>query len=161
MKTNKWLNIISAAAIATVLMGCPYTSTVPLSNPTVKVSDSFVGTWEKQNGDGATLEISKASETTMKLTEKSSATAEPVYYMAHFTDIAGTLFVNVKEDSEYSSYNLYKIEKQGDFKIVVSEVTPYIKETFDNSDAMKKFFEANMKNSYFFTTEDVSYFKVK
>jgi hypothetical protein len=67
----------------------------------------------------------------------------------------------VKEDSEYSSYNLYKIEKQGDFKIVVSEVTPYIKETFDNSDAMKKFFEANMKNSYFFTTEDVSYFKVK
>jgi hypothetical protein len=53
------------------------------------------------------------------------------------------------------------LEKDGEFKIKVLEVTSYIRETFESSEDMKKFFASNMANSYFYTTEEVTYYKVK
>jgi hypothetical protein len=161
MKTSKILSIMALFVGAILFMGCPYSSTVPLSEASMKVADSYIGTWEKAGSEGETIEVKRTSATTMDVLQTSTYDGTVTTYHCYFTDINGTLFLNLKEDGEYASYYFYKLEKDGEFKIKVLEVTSYIRETFESSEAMKKFFAANMNNSYFYSTEETTYYKVK
>lgn len=83
-------------------------------------------------------------------------------YTVHVTDINGTMFLNVSEKTEYEpSYYFYKVIREGENKMTLSGVTENIREKFEDSGAMKKFFAANMQNSYFYDATDESYFKLK
>jgi hypothetical protein len=161
MTTNRIVTFISVAAMALVLMGCPYSSTIPLSDPIVKVPDSFIGSWEKKDSEGEVTEIKRTGPNTFDIVQPGMEEGSQTIYKGHFSEIGGQLFLNVKEDNEYSGYYLFKIEKEGDFKMKLLEVTPYIRETFDNSNQLRAFVEKNMQNSYFFTTEESSYYKIK
>lgn len=161
MKTLSLAKFLVLPLMAFVLMGCPYSSTVPLSEANTKIPDSFIGTWEKTGTEGEKTEVKRTGPNTVDIIQPGMSDEYNTVYKGHFTEIGGQLFLNVKEDNEYSGYYLFKVEKEGDYKINLSEVTPYIRETFDNSAALKSFVEKNMHNSYFFTNEDAAYFKVK
>lgn len=146
---------------AILLMGCPYNSTVPLSSTGAKVSDNLMGTWEKSGETKERIVVSRTNGNSFDIT-KTDSDGNSTLYHGHLTDINGTLFLNVKEDSDSPSYFFYKLEKDGEFKVTLVSVTSNIREVFENSDEMKKFFEANMKNSYFFEKDsEETYYKIQ
>lgn len=161
MKTKFFGNTIALIVMALVLMGCPYTSTVPISEPTVAVPDTFIGTWERKDSEGEKTEVKRTGPNTFDVIQPGMEEGSSTVYKGFFSEVNGQLFMNVKEDNDYSGYFLYKVEKEGDFKITLKEVTPYIRETFESSTQLRTFIEKNMQNSYFFTTEESSYYKIK
>jgi hypothetical protein len=163
MKTSKLLKWVALFVGAIVFMGCPYSSTVPLSATGTKISDNLIGTWELSGSPGTTAEIVRTSATTVNILKKAPEDEAATTYVGTITDVNGTLFLNVKEegDSEYNSYYFYKITKEGEFKLTIHPVTTNIRETFENSDEMKKFFANNMQNSYFYDSGEETYYKIK
>ncbi len=161
MKSSKIFIGIAILASAILFMGCPYNSTVPLSATGSKVSDNFMGTWEKSGEEGEKIEISRTSGNSFDINKSTSDGGSTIDY-GHFTEIGGVTFLNVKEESVTTSYYFYKLQKDGEFKVTLISVTANIREVFENSDEMKKFFEANMKNSYFFEKDsEETYYKVQ
>ncbi len=161
MKSSKIFIGIAILASAILFMGCPYNSTVPLSTTGSKVSDNLMGTWEKSGEEGEKIEITRTSGNSFDINKIASDGTSTMYH-GHLTDISGTIFLNVKEESETPSYYFYKLVKDGEFKVTLVSVTANIREVFENSDEMKKFFESNMKNSYFFEKDsDETYYKIQ
>ncbi|MEZ4798935.1 MAG: hypothetical protein R2809_03975 [Flavobacteriales bacterium] len=161
MKFSRIFSGLAVISLAFVLMACPYSSSVPLSAASTAVPANFIGTWEKEGSDGEQTEVVKKGDYEVEINQTSTYDGTVTTYRGHFTKIGGNLFLNLKEETEYSSYYFYKVNMKGDFKFSLDEVTPYIRETFEDSDQMRKFFESNMNNSYFYTTETSTYFKVK
>lgn len=161
MKTSKLLNWCALIAGAFLLMGCPYSSTVPLSESGIKITDSLVGTWEMSGESGDKVEVVRTGSNTVDIIKSSATDETSTTYHSHITDVNGTLFLNAREDGEYGSFYFYKMEKEGEFKLTVYPVTEYITETFEDSDALKQFFAANMKNSYFYNSSLETYYKIK
>jgi hypothetical protein len=167
MKTSKLFNYLSVAACCLILMGCPYESDVPLSEANTKPTDNLIGTWEESGNPAVTITVERGSGNMLIVTKTTKNEGmEPTIddYNAHITDINGTIFFNVSEINEYDSephYYIYKVEKNGEFKMMLYEVTPNIREKFTNSAEMKAYFTANMKNSYFYSTGELTYFKIK
>lgn len=149
-----------------LLFGCPYNSEVALSTADSKAGEFLVGSWELPESSGSVVRITKGTGNLLNIekTEAGYDGGEPsiTNYTAHVTEIGGKLFLNVKEESEFSSgYYFYKLEKESDTKIVLVPVTANIREKFTNSAEMRTFFEKNMKNSYFFDSAEEQYYKVK
>ncbi|MBX7051744.1 MAG: hypothetical protein K1X54_06900 [Flavobacteriales bacterium] len=156
-----------AILIATALLfaGCPYSSEVPLTSTGMKLPMGIAGTWEDPDNPSESVEVRATSETSVeviKTTTSEGSEAVVEHYNGFFSDVNGAIFLNIKEDDEYStSFYLYKIERIGDNKIKLLSVTPNIREKFTSSEEMKKFFAANMQNSYFYESTETTYFKVK
>lgn len=161
MKPSKILIGMAILVSAILFMGCPYNSTVPLSATGAKVSDNLMGTWEKSGESGEKILVARTNGNSFDITKTASDGTSTLYH-GHLTDINGTLFLNVKEDAETPSYYFYKLVKEGEFKVTLVSVTANIREVFENSDEMKKFFESNMKNSYFYEKDsDETYYKIQ
>jgi len=167
MKISKFLQASAMCAGLLMLMGCPYSSTVPLSQADAKAPDYLIGTWELSGSEegGDKVEIKKGSGNILEITKTSTGEyGSTENYTGYITTINNTLFLNLAEKSEYddsSTYYFYKIEKQGDNKIVLYSVTGNIRETFDNSNSLRDFFSKNMQNSYFFDAGEETYYKIK
>jgi hypothetical protein len=167
MKTSKLITGLTVLACCLILMGCPYESAVPLSEAKTKAADNLIGVWEESGNSNVTMTVERGSGNMLKITKTTvNEGMEPTIedYNAHITDINGKMFFNVSEISDYESepnYYIYKVEKSGEFKMILFEVTPNIREKFTSSDEMKAFFTANMNNSYFYSTGEVTYFKIK
>jgi len=163
MKKLFWMFTLFVTAI--LFTACPYNSEVPLSAQGIKVADNFIGTWEMSDSDGTKIEVKKGVVDQMEIvkTEPGYEGSEPTItkFYGHFTDVKGSMFLNLKEDSEYSSYYFYKLTSNGDFKVTISPVTANIREKFTSSDELKAFFEKNIQNSYFYDTGDETYYKIK
>jgi hypothetical protein len=154
-------------AIVVLLAGCPYSSSVPIDDGTVKVPVSLAGKWIS-TADTATENppyyvISKDDEfhaiaKKMEFSSSDSTYNETEYYLT-FSDVDGEIFMNAME-KEGISYSLYKFnfnEKAGE--IYTSEVSDYIKETFSTSKELKDFVAKNKSNSYFFTNTSDTYIR--
>lgn len=166
MKASRILYSFALLTCAVLIMGCPYSSEIALSEATIKASDNMIGTWEESGNESVNIEIKRADGNKLEIiqTTKGEEGSEPTIetYAGHLTDINGTLFLNLEEKTEYSStFYFYKIVKDGEFKLVVYSVTPNIREKFENSADMKKFFAENMKNSYFYESTESTYHKIK
>jgi hypothetical protein len=165
MKIQKLISLVGIFAAAILFMGCPYSSQTSITETGAKVPDSMLGTWElSSSGEGAKdkIEISKADNNKVNIVKTAGYDGTVNNYKGFFSEVGGSLYANVYEESEYGiTYYFYKIVNDGANKINVMEVTPYIRETFDNSAALKSFIEANQKNSYFFTTDESVYYKIK
>ncbi len=165
MKNFGILKGLSLISCAIMLMACPYNSSIPLGTAEAKVPAFMLGTWEKLDDATIHIEIKAGTTNTMDVTKTTtSEDSEPTVenYIAYVTDINGTMFLNVSEKTDYEpSYYFYKVGREGDNKMILSAVTENVREKFEDSGAMKKFFASNMQNSYFYDLADESYFKLK
>jgi hypothetical protein len=170
MKINLFRKVIvsfSLLAITVLFTGCPYSSSIPIDEGTVKVHSALAGQWivagdqESENPTYYSITLDDKFHATAKKMEFSSsdsAYSETVYHLT-FSDVNGEVFMNAIEN-EGSTYNLYKFnfdEKAGE--ITTSEVTDYIKETFSTSKELKEFIGKNKSNSYFFTNTTETYIR--
>lgn len=165
MKTiSYFLRGVAVVITAILFAGCPYSADVALSDASTKVQDAFIGTWEQNNGSnegGDKIEVKRGTGNYLSIMKTATSDGSKTEYTGHFTDINGSLFLNLKENSEYAQYYFYQVEKQGEFKVVLHEVTPYIREKFEDGASMKAFFEKNLANSYFYTTDDMVLNRIK
>lgn len=168
MKLNLFQKILASASMFVfilLLTGCPFSSSVPIDEGTVKISDLLPGKWistaDVESENPTFFEISKddkfhATARKMEFSSSDSVYNETLYHLT-FSDVNGETFMNAIEE-EGSTYNLYKFtfdEKSGE--ITTSEVTDYIKETFNTSKELKDFIAKNKGNSYFFTNTIETY----
>jgi len=168
MRLNLFQKILASAGLFVfilLLTGCPYSSSVPIDEGTVKISDLLPGKWisttDMESENPTYFEISKddkfhATARKMEFSSSDSTYGETIYHLT-FSDVNGETFMNAIEEGG-AAYNLYKFtfdEKSGE--ISTSEVTDYIKETFSTSKELKDFIAKNKGNSYFFTNTSETY----
>ncbi len=142
--------------------GCPYKSTVPISEAKVPINPALIGKWENRNSTSEYYQISKEDDFNYLIEKVSNSGGDPTRYYGFISVIDGVNFLNIYEKSEYSSveYYLHKVEIVNENIISVQEITDNVKETFENSADLQKFIGANMKNSYFFNKDESTYIKM-
>ena len=154
--------------ILVLLAGCPYSSSVPFDEGTVKVPTNLAGKWikssDKETANPTYFEITlddKTNATALKYEYSSSdSTYESTKYHFTFSDVDGEVFMNVMEDGG-SSYSLFKFKfNENAGEITTYEVTDYIKESFSSSGDLKKFISKNKSMSYFFTNTEDTYVRM-
>jgi len=170
MKLNFFQKMMASAGIlffVILLSGCPYSSTVPIDEGTVKVPAGLEGEWispgDKDSENPTYYVIFKDDKfhATAKKMEYSSTDSayNATTYKLTFSDVSGDVYMNAQEDGQTSFY-LYKFMfDEKSLEITTNEVTDYIKETFSTSDELKQFITKNKSNSYFFTNTTDSYVK--
>jgi hypothetical protein len=156
---------LSLMVFVLLLAGCPYSSSVPIDEGTVKIEAGLEGNWvstqDTESENPTYYVISKddkfhATAKKMEYSSSDSVYSETIYTLT-FSDVNSEVFMNAIEKGG-STYNLYKFsfdEKTGE--IYTSEVTDYIKETFSTSKELKDFIAKNKSNSYFFTNTNETY----
>lgn len=152
-------------AFSFIFLGCPFTSSVPLDkNPEITVDSKYLGKWGTSNTNYYV--VSKKSNYVYSIInmELDSNGIEEVSskYEGFFSKVANITYLNLKDlglEPQDKEYLIYKIEYEGG-SIFLTGVTPYIKEEFTDSKEMKKFFEKNQNNSYFFM-DPVEYKKIR
>jgi hypothetical protein len=168
MKLNffqKCLASLGLLALVVLIAGCPYSSTVPVDEGTVKVDDKLVGTWisaaDKETVNPTYFVITKddklhATAKKMEFSSGDSTYSATIYHLT-FSDVNGETFMNAIEEGG-STYSILKFKfdtKSGE--VFTAEVTDYIKETFNTSKELKDFIARNKSNSYFFTNTSETY----
>jgi hypothetical protein len=162
---QKLVTSIGFMAVVVLLAGCPYSSVVPIDEGTVKVDDKLVGQWisaaDTETVNPTYFVITKDDKFHATAIKKEFSSADSTYsetkFHLTFSDVNGETFMNAMED-EGSAYSLYKFsydEKSG--KVNTSEVTDYIKESFNSSAELKAFIAKNKSNSYFYTNTSETY----
>jgi len=168
MKKNSILSLTLMIGLAVFLMGCPYSSEIPLSSVNAKLNEAFVGKWELSGSPENHITVKKNGAGEMAI-----AKFEPGYdgaegtttnYIGNLTEIKGVLFLSLREDTEdtsYATYYFYRINKEGSNKILVQSVTPNIDEKFTSGSEMATFFGNHMQHSFFYDTSDETYYKIE
>ncbi len=162
-KTLLWSMLVG---IGLMFMGCPYNSSVTIDTPTsVKIETKLLGKWQKRTSDDETYIVTKKDDYTYSILEKDKTPAEgsePKKYCAFLSEVNGTKFLNLYEskDEDSKTYYFYKLiisdETEG---FTLFPVTEYITETFESSNELKKFVQANMGLSFFYGSKE-EYIKV-
>jgi hypothetical protein len=168
MKLNLVQKVASTIGLLTIVIliaGCPFSSSVPIDEGTVKISPEMIGEWissaDKESANPTYFIITKddkfrATAKKMEYSSSDSSYSETIYHLT-FSDVNGETFMNAQEE-EGTTYSLYKFkfdEKTGEAS--TSEITDYIKETFSSSAELKDFIAKNKSNSYFFTNTNETY----
>jgi len=162
---------LAITAMIILLAGCPYSSSVPIDEGTVKVAPGLEGEWMSAADKNPDEPVQNPTYFIIKKDDKLHATAkkmefsstdstytETVYHFT-FSDVNGDVFMNALEEGG-DTYSLYKFvfdEKKGEIKTF--EVTDYIKEVFATSKELKEFIAKNKSNSYFFTNTIETYIR--
>ncbi|HIO68250.1 MAG TPA: hypothetical protein EYN41_07945 [Flavobacteriales bacterium] len=162
---KRTLKTLSFAALACILIGCPYTSSVPIDEPNVKVNKKLIGKWIKTSDLSAEnpgfYEINEHDKFLYMITDNSYSSMDSTYsqdmYISHITDIEGTLFMNMQKDGT-GDYYLHKVALEGK-ELTFIEVTENIDEKFNTSAELKAFIAKYMHLSFFYTKEEVQYTK--
>lgn len=170
MKHLFFVNAVLLILSVFLFWGCPYSSEVPIdSTPTVPVIKDLFGTWAENDSASKRYVVKPESDFVyaikeLQLNSTTGSYEEVTEYSAYLSNIDGTVFLNVKEkeDSDnifYSTnYYFYKLQVFRD-SVILTPVTEYIREKFDNSSNIRLFFSSNMKNSYFYA-QDQKYFRI-
>ncbi|HWB64678.1 MAG TPA: hypothetical protein VG603_14280 [Chitinophagales bacterium] len=161
MKKLKW--IAPLFVLAVTLAGCPYSATVPLDAPSVKINDNLLGTWEPKSSNGETYVVTKTDNFTYKIVKNSTdEKTPPVTYSAYMSSVGGDLFLNLKEENgePKASYYFFKYEiSASGAKVTLHPVTDNIKETFTTSADLKAFFTKYKSLSFFYEKDDDVFIK--
>jgi hypothetical protein len=154
------------ACAALLLVGCPYSSTVPLSPPSVEVDSGFYGKWVLDSTDDnpAYYLIEEIDGLVFALNKYSWDSDSETYtidnaYQAWFTDIREARFMNVEDTADQGTFYLYRIEMDGPMEFTLYEVTDNIDESFDSSEEMSAFFEEYRNLSFFYNKDEELYHK--
>ena len=162
---HKKIEILTLLITATLfLVGCPYSSMVPLAKATEPIPKALLGTWEKvedsyypdrldvevETGNWCTIQKYSYDADMAKYTIESS-------YTTHFTTIDGVLFANMKNDGTYYLYRINIASDGSSFKLL--EVTDNIQETFDTSDELYAFVKKYKDLSFFYNNSSTDEYR--
>jgi len=142
MKFNLLQKVLSSAgllAIVLLIAGCPYSSSVPIDEGTVKVPSGLAGQWMTKSDKESEEPVENPTYYVISKDDKFHATAKKFEYSSSdssytetiynltFSDVNGVVFMNAKEVGG-DTYSLYKFtfDEKGNY-INTSEVTDYIK----------------------------------
>ena len=171
-KLTVYLIVLS---LSVLFFGCPYTSSVPIDKPSVKVNSKMFGIWqagestkyEVMQNDAFTYKINQLADSTSEQGKEKPGSNDITMYDGHVSQINNIYFLNVKNSSpngflENGDYYLYKIDFTNDKSFTLTEVTTYIKEKFDNSEDLKNYIKKYMDSGLsFFYGDAVVYTKLK
>ncbi len=159
MKNIRLFALLAVFSIA--FMGCPYSAEVGIDDPAVKIDEKLLGKWESKSSSDYSYDVTKTDANHYKIEKKSASSGDVTTYMGFLSKIDNTVYMNVYEDgSTTKTYYFYKIEiSTSGSKCTMSPVTENITEKFTTSAELKKFFQANQKNSYFYDKDQDVYIK--
>ena len=149
------LSVLASAILFAVLMltGCPYSSTVPLDEPNLKVEKGLYGQWVLESTDEfpSYYEIKEIDGMVFTLDKYSYDTEAADYYLeggyeAWFTDISGARFLNVEDREDRGTYYFYRLNME-------------IDEVFTDSKSMNAFFKKYKDLSFFYNQGEETYNK--
>ncbi len=161
------LKISALASLMFMLTACPYESKVPISQPGEKLDKGLLGKWitasEKEYDQPTYFEVSKYDKTKYEIHEWSYSTYDSVYnstmYLMHTSTVGDKRFMNVQENGS-GNYYLHMFElHENDF--VLYEVSDNIDESFTKSADLAAFIEKYMDLSFFYASDEKTYFKCK
>jgi hypothetical protein len=172
MKTSLFQKVSGSLAllgIVILLSGCPFSGSVPIDEGTALIPDKILGTWVKvsdtsdANPTSYTITLKDKYHASISKFETGSEDSDDVVtnYDLTLSGVSGDLFMNVQESGS-ASYYYYKFNYDVNTdQISLSEVSDYIKETFDSSKALKDFIAKNKSLSFFYTNTTDTYIRVK
>jgi hypothetical protein len=105
---NKYWIATLLPLLSLLLMGCPYDSKIPLSNPEQNINKQFLGTWESEDEVYNTYTISPLSARQYSIVQK-TMTGDIHKYIGFISVIRGALFLNAYSDST-KTYFLYRLK---------------------------------------------------
>lgn len=166
--------------ITILFSGCPYSSSVPIDKPNIKVESKYLGIWADAKEKNSRFAISKLNDyeyriaqiptpSTNEDTEGSNDLKRPgnekensdtTIYKGHISKIKDFYFLNLIQTSEGAlssgEYDIYRIEFLNDNELKLTEITSNIKEQFDNSKDLRNYIEKYMDSgiSFFYGTEN-------
>lgn len=153
--------------LSVLLTACPYSSNVPIDEGSVKINPKLEGNWMLQSDEEmefpSYFEITfddsyHATAKKMEYSDLDESYLETVYHLT-FSDVDGEVFMNAIEE-EGVVYSIYKFDFIEDSEeINLTEVTEYIKETFESSSDLKKFISENKSHSFFYSNSNERYMR--
>ncbi|HLP38481.1 hypothetical protein [Lacibacter sp.] len=165
---NKLVQLVAITACCFLLMGCPYETEVPISDPSVKFPAELLGKWAPQSSSDEIITIKKKTDyivSISKTKKEPKADDKPEEYEAYLSEVDAVKFLNISELSEQGSganFYLYKMEVAANgSRITLNAVTENIDEQFSNSAELKSFIQRNMHLSFFYEKEEEIYQRIK
>ncbi len=162
------MQLFAIATSCFLLMGCPYETEVPISEPSVMFPADLLGKWESKSSGDEIMTIRKKTDYIVSISKTKKEPKEddkPEEYEAYLSEVDAVNFLNISEPSEQGSgakFYLYKIEvSANNSRITLNAVTENIDEQFSNSAELKAFIQKNMHLSFFYEKEDEIYQKLK
>ncbi|MEN9640364.1 MAG: hypothetical protein RLZZ262_2233, partial [Bacteroidota bacterium] len=96
MKNNFVLSLGLLVVLGVVLMGCPYSSNIPLSSINSKLNEGFVGKWELSGTPENHVTVKKLASGELSIVKYEpgydGAEGTTTRYVGNLTDIKGVLF---------------------------------------------------------------------
>jgi len=153
-----------------LLTGCPYESNVPVTEKAADIPSNFIGKWVNVRdfspfGQTTYYEFQSKDKKQFTITKYEYADGdesnEPSVYKGHFSNVNGTLFMNLIYVSDEATtyfasggsgqkiYYIYRVRPFKDY-FVVDGLSTNITETFNTSNELKSYIEKHMKNDLFF-----------
>lgn len=126
------------------LFGCPYSSSVPISEPEANADKKLDGRWL---GDDNSIYIVKAKGMLYDVAVRSadSNSSADDRYEGYFTTVKGVAFLNLYEvTTNAREYMVFKAEFPEKGTIVLREMSEDIKESFKTSIQLRQYIEKNM-----------------
>jgi hypothetical protein len=163
MKTKSLLALLFVVII--VMTACPYTSTVPIDQASIKVDKNLIGKWVKSSDVDAEkpnfYEIKSLSDKKYTIINNEYSTYDSTYtitnYTAHVSKIDDVNFLNMQKDGT-GDYYLYRFELIEN-ELTMFEVTDNIDEKFNTSQELRAFIQKNMLLSFFYNKDEIKYIR--
>jgi len=155
------LQFMAFAGLTFLLTACPYSTEIPIDEPSVKIDDKLLGKWEAKNSGDYTYTVTKKDDFNYKFEKKGKTSTDASTYTGFLSVIDGVRFMNVYEDaSSTKTYYLYKIEQSGSgAKVTLIPVTENIDEKFASSAELKAYIKKYMALSFFYEKDQDEYFR--
>lgn len=161
------MQFIAIAAFSFLLMGCPYETEVPISEPNLKFPAELLGKWQPVNSSEDIMTIKKKTDHVVSITKTKKQPGlddKPEEFEAYISQVGAVTFLNISEAEEDVSdgkYYLYRMEVAANgSRITLRAVSENIDEQFNTSAELKAFIEKNMHLSFFYEREDEMYQRV-
>jgi uncharacterized protein YxeA len=157
--------LIIMASLVILFSACPYASSVPIDNPSVKVDKNLLGKWVKasdQSAENPTFyEINQLDVYKYNIVKNEYNTYDSAYtktaYVGHISKIDNISFLNMQQDGK-GDYYIHRINL-GDGEFTFIEVTDNIDEKFNSSEELKAFIKKHMNLSFFYNKDEERYTK--
>lgn len=165
MKRQKYIFYFGMFLVL-ALAGCPYESSVPISEASIKPPKNLFGKWmepteiEKNNPTHYQIEKKDKYHVLVSLNEYNTTDEkwDTTIYEAFLSEVDDNEYVNLKEVGA-SKYLLYKIVWNTDDEFTLHEVTNNIKEEFTSPGELKSFISEHQHLSFFFNKDATTYIK--
>ena len=169
--TNQFFIIFSLFFLSVVLSGCPFTSSVPITDKGIDLPKKYIGKWvygddlSKKNSNY--FELKSKGKNNFLLTEFRFIDAEERYqkeeFSGFFSKVENSFFMNIKyeggnDDYIFDGYAILKIQDFGP-GIRVQSVTENVNEFFTNSKELFNYIKKHIENELFY--EEETFYLVK